>query len=206
MPKQKPIYNIVLLGDPAAGKATQAVRLVKKYKLFDFDMGRELSSLRSRDKQINTLLQKNNDQGKLTPTSVVRKILKDTISGIPSSSGILFDGHPKMLGEAKLVRSLMLKAKRTPPLIIYLSIPIEETVKRIQGRKGYFNGKFGKRADDNARALRNRTKYYRTNIAQVIDYFSERYPFVKISGLGTKTEVARRIDEAVINWQQTHIK
>ena len=202
MPKLKPVYNIILLGDPAAGKATQAAFLVKKYNLFDFDMGKELSRLRSKDKQIDSLLKTNNDKGKLTPTAVVRKILRDTIAKIPSSSGILFDGHPKMLGEAKLVRQLMVKNKRTSPLIIYLTIPLEETVRRIKSRKGYFNGKFGKRADDNSQALRNRAKYYRTNISQVIDYFKQTHKFIKISGLGSRSSVETRLNKEIKQWEK----
>ena len=39
--KRKP-FNLILLGDPAAGKATQVALIVKRYGMFDFDMGHEL--------------------------------------------------------------------------------------------------------------------------------------------------------------------
>src|SRR5688572_4517963 len=135
----KPL-NIILLGDPAAGKATQGALLAKKFKLYDFDMGKELARLRAKDKKINTLLKDYNDKGKLTPTSIARKILRDTIASVSDQQGILFDGHPKMLGEAKIAARLLKQKHRTDPLVIYISIPLDETVRRIQARTGYFKG------------------------------------------------------------------
>jgi len=198
----KPAYpasplNIVLLGDPAAGKATQAALLVKKFKLFDFDMGKELSQRRNHDGQLHSVLQKNTDKGNLTPTAIVRGILRETIGAVPAKKGILFDGHPKMLGEAKLVVNLLKAQHRSDPLVMYLSIPLDETVRRMHDRSGYFKGKFGKRADDSDLALKNRVRYYRKNITQVVNFFESKYHFKKISGLGSQAEVQERVLAAV---------
>ncbi len=190
--KQRAPINIILLGDPAAGKATQAVYLAKRFKLYDFDMGQELTRLRTTNEGLSSLLKQNYDKGKLTPTKLVREILASTIKKISPIQGILFDGHPKMLGEAKLASRLIKEQKRSAPIVIYLSIPLEETVKRMHNRKGYFDGKFGKRADDSDTALKNRVKYYRVNIAQVVEFFSSRYEYHKISGLGTPAQVRQR--------------
>lgn len=186
-------FNLILLGDPAAGKATQSELLVKKYHMYDFDMGKELMELRTKNKDIDERLKHNTDKGQLTPTQIVRNIHHSTIGYINPSQGILFDGHPKMLGEAKLASRLLKKHSRTAPLVIYITIPLSVTVKRMHDRKGYFAGKFGKRADDSDSALKNRVRYYRTNIAQVVEYFKSQYTFKKISGLGTPLEVHRRI-------------
>lgn len=195
--KKHPPITIILLGDPAAGKATQAEYLCKEYKLYDFDMGKELAKLRRRDQQINKNLQNNNDKGKLTPTKIVRGILRDTIGNAPASKGILFDGHPKMLGEAQIVNLLLKQQHRIAPLVIYLSIPVEETIKRMHDRVGYFAGKYGKRSDDSNQALKNRIKYYRKNIAEVIEFFSSYYEFHKINGLGSRSQVQKQIEQVV---------
>lgn len=189
--------NIILLGDPAAGKATQSALLIKKHRLYDFDMGKELMALRKRVPHIDDRLKTNNDKGKLTPTDIVRGILRETIGRVPKSKGILFDGHPKMLGEARLVSKLLPQTHRADPIVIYLSIPLDQTVQRMHDRKGYFAGKFGKRADDSDAALRNRVRYYRKNITQVVGFFSSRYPYKKISGLGSVAHVHARIQRAI---------
>ena len=152
---------MILLGDPGAGKATQGAYFAKKYKMYDHDMGRALTLLREKDRAAELVMEKNNDQGKLTPTNIVRKINRDVVLGLPQSKSILFDGHPKMVGEAKLVAKYLKQTQRKDPLVIYLRIPAAEVIKRIQARKGYYNTKFNRRADDSITALRNRAKYYR---------------------------------------------
>lgn len=185
--------NIILLGDPAAGKATQGALLAKRFKLFDFDMGKELSRRRTQDKVLHQALRRKTDIGQLTPTAFVRQILRETIANVPANRGLLFDGHPKMLGEAKIATRLLKQQHRADPLVIYLSIPLEETVKRMHDRVGYFKGKFGKRADDSDAALKNRVRYYRKNITQVVAFFQSKYQFEKISALGSPEEVNKRI-------------
>jgi adenylate kinase len=198
MPQTRALpLNIILLGDPAAGKATQGALLAKKFHLFDFDMGKELRRRRNQDQILHQALQRKTDKGNLTPTAFVRSILRETIDRVPQKKGILFDGHPKMLGEAQLVARLLKKLHRLDPIVIYISIPLDETVKRMRDRRGYFKGKFGKRADDTDEALKNRARYYRKNIAQVVEFFSSHYPYEKISGLGTEQAVQRRILQVI---------
>jgi len=71
--KQKPPFNIILLGDPASGKATQAKRLIKKYHLYNLDMGKEVKkpAVKARYDYARTTA-----IGNLTPTVVVRDIFK----------------------------------------------------------------------------------------------------------------------------------
>jgi adenylate kinase len=189
--------NIILLGDPAAGKATQSALLVKKYQLYDFDMGKELNERRVKNKKLDAVLQGNTDKGNLTPTQIVRKIHREVILKTPKTQGVLFDGTPKMLGEARLIYKLLKEIKRHDPVVIYLSIPLSETVKRMNDRIGYFSGKFGKRADDSDAALKNRVRYYRKNISQVVAFFSSKYKYKRVSGLGSVAEVRQRIAKAI---------
>ena len=185
--------NIILLGDPAAGKATQAAMLVKKFPLYDLDMGKELRILKKKDTRVKRLLEGTYDKGNLTQTDLVRSIHKQKIISAPKQKGILFDGTPKMLGEARLISKWLKQEGRNQALLIYLSIPMSETVKRMRDRLFYFRGKFSKRADDNTEALKNRVRYYRKNVAAVVKYFQALYPYKKISGLGSRQQVERRI-------------
>ena len=188
--------NIILLGDPAAGKATHGAFLAKKFKLYDLDMGRELRSLEHNHKlRKKYRLDKTLDNGKLTPTALVRNLLHDKIHGSPKHQGILFDGTPKMLGEARLVAKWLKQEKRDRVLFIYLSIPIKETMRRMTTRKSYFRGKFSKRPDDNNKALKNRIDYYKKNITEVVKFFKKLYPFVKISTMGSISEARKRINK-----------
>ena len=107
MKRQKP-FNLILLGDPAAGKATQVALIVKRYQMFDFDMGRELRRPMVR-KTFD--YDRSTAKGKLTPTKVVRAIFRAKRSRrADPSKGILFDGVPKMVGEARLLARQLKKS------------------------------------------------------------------------------------------------
>lgn len=200
---QKQPLNIILLGDPAAGKATHGAYLSKKYKMYDLDMGRELRALEhNKVLRKKYKLDKTLDSGKLTPTELVRKLLHDKIHSTKVSQGILFNGTPKMLGEAKLVNKWIKLEKRSRVLFVYLSIPLKETIRRMTGRKTYFKGKFSKRPDDNNKALKNRIKYYQVNIKQVVNYFKKLYPFVNVPTTGSIPRAKKRLIEYIEKYEQ----
>ena len=182
--EKKPL-NLILLGDPASGKATQAARLVRKYHFYDFDMGREVKkpAVRARYDYAGITA-----HGNLTPTAIVREILRRTIRTVPQRRGILFDGHPKMIGEAKLVAKWLKQYKRSDPFVLYLSIPTAEKLRRAKKRK---------RDDDSTRALKNRRRYYKDQVARVVAFFKKKYAFRKISGMGSRAEVWTRIAAAI---------
>jgi adenylate kinase family enzyme len=190
-PKNKKPFNLILLGDPASGKGTQAVRLVKKYHFYNLDMGCEVrkpAALAQYDYAKTTAV------GHLTPTAVVRNIFKRVIAATPVRKGILFNGTPKMINEAKLVARELMRAKRSDPLVIYLNIPQREMFKRAELRN---------RDDDTTRALRNRQKYYKAQIALVVAFFGERYTVKKISGMGTEAAVEKKIKAAIRQYLAT---
>lgn len=190
--------NIILLGDPASGKATHGAFLAKKFKMYDLDMGRELRSI-SKDPILRKKyrLDKTLEKGKLTPTHIVRKILLDRIHATPKHQGLLLNGTPKMLGEAKLVAKWLKAERRTKPLVIYLTIPHKEIIHRMTSRKEYFKGKFSKRPDDNDKALTNRIKYYKKNIKEVVSFFKSIYHHKKISTHGTVIDARSRLLKSV---------
>jgi adenylate kinase family enzyme len=79
--ESKKPFNLILLGDPASGKGTQAKRLVKKYHFYDLDMGREVrkpTALAQYDYAHTTAI------GHLTPTGVVRNIFIRVIGTVQS--------------------------------------------------------------------------------------------------------------------------
>lgn len=191
---KKELFNIILLGDPASGKGTQALRLVKKYGLYDLDMGRELRkpAIRKKFDYARTTA-----IGKLTPTAVVRDIFTEIICKVPPTQGILFNGTPKMINEAKLVKRLLTQCKRVDLVVIYMTLPERETIRRMEDRTEYMKGKMMKRDDDTLHALKNRRKYYKEQISKVVIFFKKNYTIKNISGIGTEAMVAKRIAKVI---------
>lgn len=177
--------NIIILGDPGAGKTDQASRLVKRFRLYSFDMGKELRRL-ERNPRIHARYKLRDElrQGHLAPTALARRIIAGTLRAVPASRGILFAGHPKMLGEARFLDRELQKRKRRDPVVFYLHIPLREMYRRTRNRG---------RADDTRAALENRLRYYKQHIRPAVAFYRKRYVFRKISGLGTREEVFLRI-------------
>jgi len=174
--------------------------------LYNLDMGKELRALEGNQKlRAKYKLDQTLDRGKLTPTELVRKILRYKIHSTPKKQGILFNGSPKMLGEAKLVVKWLRQEKRQQVLFVYLTIPLKETMRRMTSRKTYFRGKFSKRPDDNNNALKNRVAYYQKNIKQVVSYFKKLYPFVKISTSGTIPGAKKRLLASITKYEQKRV-
>ena len=197
MAKKIPVLNLILLGDPGAGKATQAAYFAKKYDMYDFDMGRELTVLRDKNKRASKVLENNYDKGSLAPTVMVRQIINEKFSKLPKSKNLLLDGFPKMLGEARIIRNLMQHTNRSNVIVCYLKIPQDEVVKRVLHRRGYADTKFSKRLHDSEEGLKNRAKYYRINIQQVKKFFAKNYPFYNVDGTGTRTQVRARLQKII---------
>lgn len=195
--------NLILLGDPASGKGTQAARLVKKYHFYNLDMGHEVrkpAALAQYDYAKTTA------RGHLTPTAVVRNIFKRVIAKTPARQGILFNGTPKMINEARLVARELSRAGRSDPLVIYLSIPKNEIFKRAEKRKEHINGVLTRRDDDSRAALLNRKRYYEEQVVHVVKFFKGRYHFKRISGMGTKAQVWARINAAIREYHGAYHK
>ncbi len=190
-------FNLILLGDPGAGKATQTAYLAKKYGMYDFDMGEELAKMRLIDSKFDSLCKKTIDQGKLAPTSIVTKLYAAIIPKIPKNQGIVFDGHPRMVPEAKFVINLLKKSGRSEPLVVYLHINHREMYKRLKNRKGYSSSKNKKRADDSPKAIVNRLKYYKTEVQNTLAYFGKHYSTAGVDGLGSKVDVKKRFEKVI---------
>lgn len=187
--------NIFLVGDLGAGKATQSALLRKEFPLYDFDFGKEQAHLRAKDKALDEYLSRTVDVGKMTPTSVYRKVVKEVLAKVPVQKGMLFDGGPKAPAEVLQVARWMRQNKRTRNICIYLSVPWKETVRRNRKRKGYFGSK--KRADDDMRAIKNRYTYVQSKIHQARPVYKSLYPFAAVSGIGSVQEVHERVLKAI---------
>lgn len=195
--------TIILLGDIAAGKGTHAAFLKKRYDCVELDMGRELRLLKSRNARFAKVLADTADKGKLAQTDIVRGIIEKFIAAAPSKKGLLFNGNPKMVGEARLVKKWLSEAGRSPEhtIVLYLKISKTETIKRMTERSAAEN-----RADDNRNALENRLRYYKKNISAVCIYFKKHFRFRTVSSMGDIAAVEKNIEQSINQCLHTHSK
>lgn len=189
--RSKQPFNLILLGDPGSGKATQGARLVKKYPLREFDYGQWLRELKTPAQRRKYGFDTRIKHGQLAITGPSKRIFRQVILETPEEKGVFFNGNPKMRGEAEVMLRTFRKAKRSEPLFLYLSIPQSEMLKRVQSRKGQA------RSDDDTRGLKNRMSYYKKHIRQSKDFLKAHCRSRQVNGVGTEAEVFRRLTTAI---------
>lgn len=181
--------TLILLGDIAAGKSTQAKMLVEKYGLRLIDAPAYSRKL-AREKvegAVNRV-----ERGFLTKTELIQDYLKSEITSLKPHEGVLIDGG-KMPEEASLIYDLFSKQNRKI-LVLYLTLPLEESRKRIAARG---------RPDDTEQAIRNRIDYYQKIYSQTVKFWQGKGLLKKIDGNQPVGKVTRDIIQAVERYYGT---
>lgn len=173
--------TLVLLGDIAAGKGTQARLLAKRYKLKYIGIGDFSRKMARRNSSFERI-----KKGILAPSDAVQKYLKSEILRLKARQGVLVDGG-KMPAEARLIFNMFKKQTRRV-LVIYLTISQTESLRRTLGRL-----KSEAREDDRPQAIRNRIKYYRQVYSRTIKFWQSKKCLKKVNGLGTVDQVNKRL-------------
>lgn len=180
--------TIVLLGDIAAGKGTQARFLARRFNLKHIDTGAYSRKLWSGRSHLGRRMRRVK-KGFLAPSRIIQNYLRDSLSRIPKTEGLLLDGG-KMPAEARLINQIFVREKRKF-LVVYLFIPRREILRRLQSRG---------RPDDDPQALKNRIRYYEAVYKKTVKYWQSKKKLKKVSGLGNVSQVSRRLLKVIHNF------
>jgi adenylate kinase len=205
--------NIIFLGRSGSGKGTQLALLKKRFNLTEVDTG---ALLREFVKQKGYLSQKTKEvmaQGDLVPFWLVVNLWLKKILNIPIKRGLIFEGSPRQLEEAKILHEVFDWLGRQKVIAIYLNVSEKEVTRRLSLRRicsqcgrEYsleFNpglktcpvcgGKLIRRADDYPKAIKNRMAYFKRDLIPVIKYFRKQNLLIEVNGVGSVEEVQKRI-------------
>jgi adenylate kinase len=187
------MLNIVLFGPPGAGKGTQAVNLIEKYKLVHLSTGDILRGELATQSPLGLEAKKFMDKGELVPDEVVIGMIGIKLDQNSSANGFIFDGFPRTKAQAGALDDLLRKKKTAISTMVALEVEKQELVNRLLGR-----GKVSGRADDQDIAvIENRIAVYNRETAPVIDYYSGQGKFKPVDGMGTIEEIFGRLCKAI---------
>ncbi|MEY3420864.1 MAG: hypothetical protein RIR48_1153, partial [Bacteroidota bacterium] len=132
-------------------------------------------------------------KGELVPDEITIGMLQNKVNANPEVSGIIFDGFPRTIAQAKALDTFLKEKNSSVTQLIALDVPDDELVQRILLR-----GKTSGRNDDNDESIiRNRIKVYNEDTAPIFDYYAQSGKSQKIQGVGSIDEIFDKITSVI---------
>lgn len=180
--------NLVLFGPPAAGKGTQAQRLVETRGLIQLSTGDMLRAARKAGTELGDKVAHIMDSGQLVSDDIVIALIEEQLTNNPDAAGFIFDGFPRTIAQAKALDATLAKRGTQVDSVIRLRVEDQSIITRItkrfeeQGRK-----------DDNPETFKKRLSAYHENTAPLLPYYSEQGKLTEVDGMADIESVASSI-------------
>lgn len=185
------MLNIILCGAPGCGKGTQSDYIVAKYGLTHLSTGDIMRAEVASGSELGKLIFSYTGQGHLVPDDVTIQLLEKHLDTLPATTkGVIFDGFPRTDNQAVELEKLMAKRGDKTALLVDISVPEDEIIKRLIER-----GKTSGRADDNLETIKERLVVYHNQTEPVAAYYKTLGNYAAVDGLGTIPEIFSRIEK-----------
>ena len=126
--------NIILFGPPGAGKGTQADNIVKNFNLYKISTGDLLREEIKKSTDLGKKIKTKIDQGLLVSDDIMNSLIIKILSRKKNINGLIFDGYPRNLNQAKSLDSLIKKYNQKISYALSLNVDKETIIKRVLGR------------------------------------------------------------------------
>lgn len=196
--------NLLIVGPIASGKGTQAQKLIEKFNLAHVEMGGLLRSVTKQETPLGYKVKEFLDNGKLVTDDIVAEIVENYLQNIGRLDGILFDGFPRILSQAKYFEEFIKGKGLNIDMVLYLSLPEEEILNRILNRRTcekcgkIFNivtnppkvkdicdscgGKLITRSDETPEKTAVRIEWFKKEVVPMIEFYKEKGMVEEVDG------------------------
>lgn len=184
--------NIVIFGPPAAGKGTQCKLLASSFNLLSVSTGDMLRAEAAKDSEIGRQFEAASRKGQLISDDIVIDMIRQIINDEQKKAGILYDGFPRSLKQAKALDAMLSGLGQKIDMVIELVVEDGELEKRMSGR-AISEG----RSDDTPEIFQSRLQAYRNYAAEILPYYKAQGLHVAIDGSRKPDVVAADISKAI---------
>jgi adenylate kinase len=127
--------RLVLVGPPGSGKGTQAEKLVDRLGLTYVGTGDILRDAIARGTEMGQRVKPLMDRGLLVPDTEVNDVVAELFRGPNRPDRFVMDGYPRTLAQAHAFDVLLRQQFLALDAVVNLTIPDDDVVKRISGRR-----------------------------------------------------------------------
>ncbi|MGE3143903.1 MAG: adenylate kinase [Hyphomonadaceae bacterium] len=184
--------NLILFGPPAAGKGTQAKRLVDERGFIQLSTGDMLRAARASGSPLGQRVAAIMDAGSLVSDDIVNELIDEQLKAHKGAPGFIFDGYPRTLAQAGALDALLASHGAAIDLVIRLEVDEQALLTRVATRFAEQG-----RADDNPESFKVRLKAYFDQTAPLVSHYREQGKLVGVDGMAGIEEVAGAIARAL---------
>ncbi|HYH40621.1 MAG TPA: adenylate kinase [Burkholderiales bacterium] len=215
--------RILLLGQPGAGKGTQAQHLMAQYAMPQISTGDMLRAATQAGTPLGKEARSYMDRGALVPDPLVIALVKERVKESDAARGFIMDGFPRTIAQAEALR----EAGIDIDYVVEIDVADEEILRRMSGRRVHpssgrsyhvhFNPPKApglddltgeplvQRPDDNEETVKKRIETYHSQTKPLVAYYRDwansgdpRAPrYINVKGLGSVDEIRSRISEGL---------
>ncbi len=184
--------NLILFGPPAAGKGTQAKRLVSERRYVQLSTGDMLRAAKAAGTDLGKRVAAIMDSGALVSDEIVNELIDDKLRTEKGAAGFIFDGYPRTLAQAAALDKLLETHGQKVDIVVRLEVDEPALIARVAKRYAEEG-----RADDDPEAFKVRLKAYSDQTAPLVDYYRNQGKLVGVDGMAGVEDVARGISGAI---------
>jgi adenylate kinase len=184
--------NLILVGPPAAGKGTQAKRLVEHRRMVQLSTGDMLRAAIASGSELGKRVEGVIQRGELVTDEIVIALIEERLGEAEAAGGAIFDGFPRTLAQAEALDILLKGRGKQIDLVVRLKVDDAVLTERIAGRFAESG-----RPDDNPESFKVRLTAYNTQTAPLLPYYQGQGKLVEVDGMASIDEVAAAIDQAL---------
>jgi adenylate kinase len=182
----------IIFGAPGAGKGTYSSRLKTKLGVEVIAMGDIFREQVKENSELGKKVKIYVEKGLLVPDGIVVEVLKDHLAKVPKGKGVILDGFPRTLEQAKT-----LEAITKIDVILLLIVPDWIIIERLSSRRICKNcgtvynirflkpkvegvcdkcgGELYQRSDDNPEVIKKRLQVYQDQTSPLLLYYKEKH-------------------------------
>jgi len=181
--------NIILFGPPAAGKGTQAKRLVEQRGMVQLSTGDMLRAAIASGSELGQTVKDVLARGDLVTDEIVIALIRERLPEAEAAGGAIFDGFPRTVAQAEALDAMLAGRGSGIDKVIRLKVDDAALTERI-ARRFAEQG----RPDDNPETFKDRLAVYNRQTAPLLPYYERQGKLVEIDGMGGIDEVATALD------------